>query len=148
MTEPLQRDALLELLSKLGSEDDEEVLTAARQLHADVEAAEVSWDELIVPEPSEEDFAEEDEEDEEDEEEAFDETEDEADDEDLTPDQRKAQNSEALALIDKLLAAPGRSESLKEELEGYKEDIAEGEFTAADLRYVRALAARLGKQAG
>lgn len=146
MTEPLQRDALLELLSKLGSEDDEEVLTAARQLHADVEAAEVSWDELIVPEPSEEDFAEEDEED--DEEEAFDETEDDEDDEDLTPDQRKTRNSEALALIDKLLAAPGRSESLKEELEGYKEDIAEGEFTAADLRYVRALAARLGKQAG
>ncbi|WP_299620703.1 hypothetical protein [Pelagibius sp.] len=147
MTEPLQRDALLELLSKLGSADDEEVLTAARQLHADVEAAEVSWDELIVPEPSEEDFAEEDEEDD-DEEEALDETEDEAEDEDLTPDQRKTRNSEALALIDKLLAAPGRSDALKEELEGYKEDIAEGEFTAADLRYVRALAARLGKQAG
>lgn len=142
MTEPLQRNALLDLLSKLGSEDDEEVLTAARQLHADVEAAGVSWDELIVPEPSEEDFAEEDEE------EAFEENGDDEDDEDLTPDQRKAQNSEALALIDKLLAAPGRSESLKEELEGYKEDIAEGEFTAADLRYVRALATRLGKQAG
>ena len=46
--------------------------------------------------------------------------------------------------IDALLARSDLSDELREELEGYKEDIAEGEFTASDAKYVDALARRLG----
>lgn len=142
MTEPLQRDELIALLSKLGSPEDEEVLTAARRLHGNLEAAETSWDELILPEDSEdpEDYepALDDE--------AEDDGEDEAvEDEPLSPEQQTAQNAEAVALIEKLLARPDSSAALREELEGYKEDIAEDEFTPADYRYLRALHARLTK---
>lgn len=144
MTEPLQRDELIALLSKLGSAEDEEVLTAARQLHANLEAAETSWDELILPEEPEDpedyepDLDDEAEDEFEDEEEAV-------EDEPLSPEQQTAQNAEALALIEKLLARPDSSAALREELEGYKEDIAEDEFTAADYRYLRALHTRLTK---
>ena len=147
MTEPLERDTLIALLSKLGSEEDEEVLTAARELHERVQGAEVSWDDLIVPEDSgeveDDDLPEEDED-------ALDEAEEflpeaEDDDEERSPEQQQAENAEALALIEKLLAGPAHSEALREELVGYKEDIAEGEFTPADLRYLKALMARLRK---
>ena len=147
MTEPLERDTLIALLSKLGSEEDGEVLTAARELHDRVRGAEVSWDDLIVPEDAPEDEDDDlpgEDEDALDEAEAFlPEAEDE--DEERSPEQQQAENAEALAIIDKLLAGPAHSEALREELEGYKEDVAEGEFTPADLRYLRALKARLRK---
>ena len=54
------------------------------------------------------------------------------------------QASGAGGMIDTLLARDDLSDELREELEGYKEDIAEGEFTAADAQYVSALAKRLG----
>ena len=144
MTEPLQRDELIALLSKLGSAEDEEVLTAARQLHANLEAAETSWDELILPEEPEdpEDYEPALDDEAEDE---FEDEEEAVEDEPLSPEQQTAQNAEALALIEKLLARPDSSAALREELEGYKEDIAEDEFTAADYRYLRALHTRLTK---
>ena len=146
MTEPLERDTLIALLSKLGSAEDEEVLAAARRLHSQVEASEATWDDLIVPEGAEEAEPEEAEPEDED---ALDEAEEflseEPDEEERSPEERAAENAQALAVIEKLLAAPGHSAALKEELEGYKEDIAEGEFTSADYRYLRALATRLGK---
>lgn len=146
MTEPLQRDELIALLSKLGSAEDEEVLTAARQLHANLEAAETSWDELILPEGPEDPGEYEPALDDEAEDEFDDEGEEEAvEDEPLSPEQQTAQNAEALTLIEKLLSRPDSSAALREELEGYKEDIAEDEFTAADYRYLRALHTRLTK---
>ena len=39
MTEPLRRDDILELLQQLGNEPDEEVLEAARRLHARITEA-------------------------------------------------------------------------------------------------------------
>lgn len=143
MTEPLERDNLIALLSKLGSEEDADVLAAARELHGRVQAAEVSWDDLIVPEGDDEALPDEDED-------ALDEAEEvlpEAEDDDVerSPEQQQTENAEALAIIEKLLAGSGHSEALREELEGYKEDIAEGDFTAADFRYLRALKARLRK---
>ena len=45
----LDRERSVELLGKLGSETDEDVLSAARDLHAQVTVAQVSWDELLVP---------------------------------------------------------------------------------------------------
>lgn len=147
MTDTLKRDDILELLEKLGDEQDEAVLEAARRLHAQITEAGMAWDDLLVPEGD--DGAGDD--GEADEGEEVDDTEDtgyqEPEDEDGEPPEEAArETAESLALIDKLLAKSGLSDDLREELEGYKEDIAEGEFTKADRRYVHALHDRLSKR--
>ena len=43
MTEPPSRDDVLELLEKLGSDRDEDVLEAAREVHARITAAGMTW---------------------------------------------------------------------------------------------------------
>ena len=63
-----------------------------------------------------------------------------------TPVERDRANADSLALIEKLLAKSDISDDLREELEGYKTDIEEGEFTAGDRRYLRALSQRLSKR--
>ena len=146
MAEALERQVVIELLNKLGSDQDEEVLEAARQAHARVTAAGLSWEDLLVPEESEdddldeEDFA--DEEDEEEEDGELDEPEPEAEE---SPAERAEKNAPSLQLIEKLLAKSDISETLREELDGYKADIADGEFDEGDRRYLRALEGRLSK---
>lgn len=130
MTDGLDRVELISLLETLGSENDEEVLAAARVLDTKVAAAGTSWNVLLAPGIGAAD-----------DEEAGDEPE-------VAPDAAPpadvaARNAESLALIDKLLSRSGHSEDLRQELEGYKADIAEGEFTDADHSYLRALYRRL-----
>ena len=125
MTETLDRDELIGLLNSLGSEDDAEALAAARRAQALVSEAGVSWDELLVPEES------------------ADEEPTEAEEE--PPAEAAEKNAESLALIGKLLARKDISQELREELEGYKADIAEGDFTEADRKYLRAVSQRLKK---
>ena len=55
-------------------------------------------------------------------------------------------SAESIALIDQLLAKSHVSSDLREELEGYKSDIAEGEFEERDRRYIRAVHKRLSKR--
>jgi len=138
MTEALNRDDIVELLQSLGSDQDEEVLAAARALHARVTAAGTAWDDLLVADETDD---------------TTDDTTDTADDAEADepavaepPAETAGNNAETLALIDKLLAKPGISEDFREELEGYKTDISEGEFEAADHRYVHALYNRLMPQ--
>lgn len=131
MTETLDRDELIGLLNSLGSEDDAEALAAARRAQALVAEAGVSWDELLVPEESAEEDRELDEEPTEAEEEP--------------PAEAAEKNAESLALIGKLLARKDISQELRDELEGYKADIAEGDFTEADRKYLRAVSQRLKK---
>ena len=131
MTETLDRDELIGLLNSLGREDDAEALAAARRAQALVSEAGVSWDELLVPEESAEEDRELDEEPTEAEEEP--------------PAEAAEKNAESLALIGKLLARKDISQELREELEGYKADIAEGDFTEADRKYLRAVSQRLKK---
>lgn len=145
MTEPLERDALIGLLKKLGGDEDEEVLTAARAVHARIAAAGMDWEDLLVPDREEAD------EEDTDEGEAEADREPEAEEEpdgepDEPPGEQAKKNAESLKLIDKLLARSGISAELREELKGYKADIAEGEFTERDRRYLRALAERLVKR--
>ena len=52
MSDGLQRDMVIDLLNKLGSEQDQEVLSAARTLHAEVMEYGQSWDNLLVGENS------------------------------------------------------------------------------------------------
>ena len=141
----LDRDGIIGLLERLGSERDEDVLEAAREIHAQVTAAGVTWDVLLAPdaaaEEEDEDAAARGEADGEDAQFA------EADGEDAAPTPaRDRGNKESLALIARLLAKSDISKGMREELQGYKEDIAEGEFEDMDRKYLRALHARLTKR--
>ncbi|WP_340115677.1 hypothetical protein [Pelagibius sp. 7325] len=134
----LDRAELISLLETLGSENDEEVLAAARVLDTKVSAAGTSWNVLLAAgrgveaDPADED--------------AHD---DDGGEEDAPavsaglPADTEAKNAETLALIGRLLGRGGHSEAFREELEGYKADIAAGEMTDADHSYVRALYKRL-----
>ncbi len=137
MVEPLDRDEVIRLLGQLGGDQDADVLQAARDLHAQITAAGLDWDELLIPDASLESAN---------------------GDDTVAPDDMDAANTAAapsagkqgkdadtLALLDKLLAMPNRSDALREELEEYKADIANGEFEARDHQYVRALYDRLTK---
>ncbi len=172
MTEPLERDEVVGLLTMLGSERDEEVLEAARQVHARITAAGMTWDDLLVPDEGAEDTEDTDDTDDTDDIEDFDDTDDaddaddthdtdDADDSDDTDDtgyedledesaepaaETAGKNAASLTLIGKLLAKSGISQDLREELEGYKTDIAEGDFREADRRYLQAISERLSKR--
>ena len=159
----LDRDGIIGLLESLGSERDEDVVEAAREIHAQVTAAGVTWDVLLAPDAAAEDeapggTAEEEGEDaaargEADGEDAAARGEAdgedaqfaEADGEDAAP-ARDRGNKESLALIARLLAKSDISKDMRQELQGYKEDIAEGEFEDMDRKYLRALHARLTKR--
>jgi hypothetical protein len=136
MSESLDRDELISLLETLGSDNDEEALAAARVLDAKIAAAGVDWGQLLSEgigqggDASETAEA------------AALETSDPGD-LDKLPADVAARNAESLALIEKLLAKPGLSDDLREELEDYKTDIAEDDFTDGDHRYIRALFKRL-----
>ena len=135
MTEPLERDNVIELLKRLGSDQDEDVLKAARQVHAQITAAGMTWEDLLVPDEGDEGDEGDDVE--------YQDTENEAPE----PSAETAiEDVDSLALIDELLAKSGISEAMREELENYKSDIAEGEFDEADRRYLRAVHERLSKR--
>ncbi len=161
MTEMLRRDELIAILNRLGSDEDEEVLEAAHQAHAQITAAGMSWEDLLVPDgPAAESDEVADESDEADDE--SDEADDESDEADETEDgeleavedespaeqagaEGTEKDTESLALIGELLARSDISEELRADLAGYKTDIAEGEFVEADRRYLRAVRQRLKK---
>ncbi len=133
MTGRLDRDELISLLETLGSENDEEALAAARVLDTKVKAAESDWSDLLAPAIGAD-------------------SEDagaagldlgELGDLDELPQEAAAKDAESLTLIDKLLAKGDNSEEFRQELEDYKADIASGEFTDSDHRYLRALCKRL-----
>jgi hypothetical protein len=136
MNEPLDRDEIVRLLDQLGGDQDADVLQAARDLHAQITAAGMDWDDLLIPdtmaEPADEDDI------------APPDNEDTSNTEAPAPG-KKSKAGDTLALLDKLLAMPDRSDALREELEEYKADIANGEFAARDHQYVRALYNRLTK---
>ncbi len=128
----LDREELISLLETLGSDNDEEALAAARVLDTKVKAAGSAWEDLLSPglgaEAAESGAA-------------YD-LGDLGNLDDLPAD-AAAKNAESLALIEKLLAKPDNSDEFRQELEDYKADIAAGEFTDGDHRYLRALCKRL-----
>ena len=155
MTGELDREAFLRLLEGLGSASDEEALAAAREVHAQLGGAGLTWDELLVPEKQPEPEAEGDEEEgwaEDDEAEDDEAEDDEAEDRDQAPptpdipDVPDVKDAEALKLIERLLEKSGLLEETRAELREYKKDIAAGEFEAMDRRYLKSLHARLAKR--
>ncbi len=144
MNDDFDRDGLISLLQELNSEDDEKVLKAARALRGGMRASGRSWDDLLRDSndesPTREETAEDIDDDDDDDNDSEDETEDKQATTSVSMD-----NDEALKLIDKMLKKFSVSASMREELKGYKEDIADGEFEASDRQYLRALHARLSK---
>jgi len=167
MLSNLSREDFIELLNKLGMDDDDDVLTAARDLHARITVAGIAWDDLLVPEEDpdaepededeyedgededeyaddEDDDSEDDEVDEEDEDaDAADEGDDEADGDDdgeaALSDEQKKEAEDLIAAISGLNISAATKEDMKE----YKQDLADGEFDVVDLNYLRALRGRL-----
>ncbi len=145
MLAKLNRESFIALLEKLRSDDDEEVLTAVRDIKAQMTVAEVNWGELLIPEGGLQDAVESDFEDvtETDYEDDADMETDEADEAASSP-LTEEEEKGALSIIETLLDME-ISDTTREELEDYKQDITEGEFEQMDLRYPRALHARLGQ---
>ena len=118
---------MLDLLGRLGAEDDATVLAAARELHGKIRESGLTWDELLQLEAD-------------------------ASDAGTGPHDTAAANGplstggkdEVAHLIERLLARPSISDSLREELVDFKRAIADGTFEEMDAQYVRALAKRLG----
>ena len=144
MSEPLERDEVIELLNALGSEEDEDALSAARALHSKIAQASLSWDELLVGDENEENQSEKKDQP------PSEDFEDEGEIEESSSiptetldDVPSVDNPETLNLIEKLLKREGNSNDLREELEGYKIDISNGEFEVSDHKYVKALYLRL-----
>lgn len=146
----LDRDALIRELEQLGDADDATVLAAARSIAALVAAADADWDGLLAPHgdasPVEQPTTTVDE--------PADEPADETADEPAEPPAAAPEVvadgddfAAEVAIIDKLLARPELFEGTRQELEASREDIAAGEFLAADRKYLHALNARLSKSA-
>lgn len=136
-----QRSEIIELLNRLGADDDAEALAAARSLNHAVRDAGLQWDELLVPDstsaPSPEEPASSPSPDEH----------VEADDSDdmLEATETPASNPEEdLRLIDRLLDRDGLAEETREDLSSFRTEAKEGRLTEMDSRYIRALAKRLG----
>ena len=132
------RESVIEMLQKLGEPEDTEVLAVARDLHGMISNSGLAWDDLLVPDA---DAATESD--------TYDGL-DEDEDGEATPeaefDDQVVPSGEAgdgAKLIARLLERKEISTTLREELEGYKEDIKEGDFAAADMQYLEALRNRL-----
>ena len=118
------RTGFIALLEQLRQDDDAAVVAAAREITARMDASGLTWEALIVEADAEDDL----------------------DDGDTAFVPVSDASSDA-ELIDNLLARGDLSEDTRDELEGYKQDIAEGDFTEADSQYLRALAKRLSNGA-
>lgn len=116
------RTGFIALLEQLRQDDDAAVVAAARDITARMDADGLTWEALIVDVEAEDDL-------------------DDGEDVAFVPVSDASGDAE---LIDNLLARSDLSEDTREELEDYKRDIAEGEFTEADSQYLSALAKRLG----
>jgi len=141
MSVTLERNKVIELLDKLGNEQDEDVLAAARMLHSQITESGMGWGDLLVGDEPEVE-----------EEVQVDSLPDEGDEKDdiadgtVESDTRfTGDETQTLSLIERLLAHDGISSEFREELEEYKTDISDGIFDSSDHRYVQAVYARLTK---
>jgi hypothetical protein len=136
----LDRDSFIALLDRLGDPDEAKALVAAREIDRRVRESGLTWSDLLTPPPSatgsgaQEDY--------EDVHGAF------TDDDpfDIDAPRRPENYRSDTALIDELLAHQDLTPETRQELTDFKSDIAEGEFTNMDAKYLRDLHARLTRQ--
>jgi hypothetical protein len=115
----LDRAALIERLQLLGAESDEAALQAARDAAGMVRAAGTTWAELLGADTAPA-----------------------AEAESAAP-QDKAPMSEHVRLVERLLARRDISDTLRGDLNDFKQQIAAGTLDKTDADYLRALAKRL-----
>ena len=134
MKTDLERDEFLVLLEKLRSEDDSIILATVGDINSKMMVAEVSWDDLLI---SQDDIQVENDLDAE----VKDANNDNDSDGTIEPlnDEEKREAEDLIGAIRSMKV----SGSTKKELDEYASDIKEGEFELMDLRYLRALKARL-----
>jgi len=137
MRTDLERGDFLALLEKLKSEEDDEVLGVVRDINAKMTVAGVSWDDLLISQDeTQEDSADDDK----------DEDGQESGRENVSDDNSEPLNDEERQEAENLInAIKGMkvSKATKQEIDEYRDDLREGEFEQMDLRYLRALKARL-----
>jgi hypothetical protein len=166
MSDTIDRDELAALLDRLGSPDDAEALSAARAAHAAVGAAGLSWRDMLTSHPAGLAAANDDEDwdesptDDAGEPDDGDPGDGDPDDDDtgddMTDDTSRTaaaagdiatgkgkSDADVLRLIDRMLAQEKDDAEFCEELEGYKRDIAAGEFDDRDRTYIHDLYERL-----
>lgn len=139
MIKDFDRDGLIGLLQQLNSDEDEKVLAAARALRGGLRASGKTWDDLLrdtTDEPSVKRVVEDTEDDEVEEDETVIST---------ASSLGSMSDDDAHKLIDRMIKKFKVSAMMREELEGYKEDIADGEFDANDRRYLQSVHDRLAK---
>lgn len=144
MANSLNREELIQLLSNLGDENDEVVLSAAKEIGGKIREAGVQWDDLLIPESGPEIPESEPEIEEAEDDDVAAEAEEDGDSE-TDSSSPPPDDQESLKLIEKLLAKSDLSEGMRDELEMYRDDINDGDFSNMDRKYVRALYERLTK---
>ena len=134
MKTDLERDEFLVLLEKLRSEDDSIILATVGDINSKMMVAEVSWDDLLI---SQDDIQVDNDVDAE----VQNTNNDNDSDGTFEPlnDEEKREAEDLIGAIRNMKV----SGSTKKELDEYASDIKEGEFELMDLRYLRALKARL-----
>ena len=134
MKTDLERDEFLVLLEKLRSEDDSIILATVGDINSKMMVAEVSWDDLLI---SQDDIQVDNDVDAE----VQNTNNDNDSDGTFEPlnDEEKREAEDLIGAIRSMKV----SGSTKKELDEYASDIKEGEFELMDLRYLRALKARL-----
>lgn len=118
----LNRRSFIDLLDRLGDEDEDRVLDAAREIHARMLVAGVGWDALLVAAPA---------------------TAGGEAGEAAPPPPMPEDDGLVLAA---LLARTDLSESTREDLTGFQADLVRGELLPDDRSYIRNLYARLTGQ--
>jgi hypothetical protein len=135
----LDRDSFIALLNRLGDPDEAEALAAAREIDRRVRESGLTWSELLVPPSSATGIKGE----------GYDNYSGAFTDDDLfdvvPPRAREGYGSDT-ALIEELLANQDLAPETRQELLDFKSDIAEGEFTDMDAKYLRDLYTRLTRQ--
>ncbi|ANK80459.1 MAG: hypothetical protein TEF_06350 [Rhizobiales bacterium NRL2] len=114
----IDRDALIDALERMGDADDAAAAAAGREAQSMLEAAELSWDEIIDPKLGQQAEA--------------------APKLDIGEDDRSV-----LKAIDALLARPGLYEGTAEDLREHREELERGELDPEDRRYILTLYERV-----
>jgi len=137
----MDRDSFIRLLNQLGDTDDATVLDCARTIHRRMQEAGVAWEDLLVPPPGRSaplpDAVEDDDP-------LAAANDDGLVDFPVSPAATGPGGAEDVARLERLLARPDISATTKRELVELKRDIATGDFTHHDSKYLRDLEARLG----
>jgi len=136
----LDRDSLIALLDRLGDPDEAEALAAAREIDRRVRQSGLTWTDLLASPSAVTDNASQ---------EGYNDVQGTFSDDDpfdMASPRRSGSYGSDTALIDELLTQENLAAETRQELLDFKSDIAEGEFTDMDAKYLRDLYARLTRQ--